>query len=147
MRNLNEIKIVYKRIEILNQRLRDSHQCYHFIKKIYDYQESNIDLKEYFYVILLRKNNSVIGFHKISEGGLDSTIVDLKILFSVALKCLASGIILVHNHPSGNCKPSDIDIKLTIKIQEASKLLDICLIDHLIITSSEYYSLAENGML
>ncbi len=83
-----------------------------------------------------------------SSGGITGTLVDLRILFAVALKTLATSIIVCHNHPSGNLKPSHSDVILTNKIKKASELLDIKLLDHIIITpSQEYFSFSDDGIL
>ncbi|MDR0229235.1 MAG: DNA repair protein RadC [Flavobacteriaceae bacterium] len=83
----------------------------------------------------------------ISKGGMTGTVVDLRILFKLALEYQATGVILVHNHPSGKLKPSDADIQITKKIKEASKIMDIALLDHFIVTEYNYYSFADEGIL
>ncbi len=87
----------------------------------------------------------MIGIHKLSSGGMTSTIADIRILLAVALKSMATAIILSHNHPSGVLKPSKADIYLTQKIKEAAALLDIELLDHLIVSSEGYYSFTQEG--
>lgn len=95
----------------------------------------------------LNRANKVLGIHKLSTGGLTSTIADIRILLSVALKTMATAIIISHNHPSGVLKPSQADILLTEKIREAAKLLDIELLDHLIVSTDGYYSFAQEGKI
>ncbi len=107
----------------------------------------DIDYCESFCVMLLNRGNKVLGIRKISEGGIAGTLVDVRILFSIALTGLACSIICLHNHPSGNLTPSDADVRLTRKIREAGTILDIKLVDHLIITPDGYYSMADNGIL
>ncbi|WP_268123313.1 RadC family protein [Roseivirga pacifica] len=102
---------------------------------------------EQFWVLMLARNNTVLHKRCISTGGVSGTVADPKIIFKKALEDLASGIILVHNHPSGNLKPSQADIKLTNKLSEAGKLLEIPVIDHIIFTEHGYYSFADEGML
>lgn len=102
---------------------------------------------EEFWLILLKRNNEVIRKEMISKGGISGTVVDAKIIFKRALDQTASGIILAHNHPSGNLNPSEEDISLTKRVKEAGKTLDIAILDHLIITDSDYYSFADNDML
>jgi DNA repair protein RadC len=93
-------------------------------------------------------SQKLIGYFKLSSGGLTSTIVDTRLLFSVALKSLATGVILSHNHPSGNLKPSEQDKSLTDRIKQASRLLDINFLDHIIVTPKfKYYSFADDGKL
>ncbi len=102
---------------------------------------------EEFYVIYLNKANRVIGHKHISAGGVSGTVADIKIILKHALECLASSIIAVHNHPSGNLKASEADIKLTRKLKDAAALIDVILLDHLIIGDKAYYSFADSGML
>lgn len=111
--------------------------------------QSAIALKEHFVVLYLNQAQRVIAGYKASEGGLTSTVVDLRLIFSVALKSVATSFIVGHNHPSGNLTPSAHDQALTLKLAEAGRLMDIKLIDHIIIapTEGEYYSFADNGML
>ncbi|CAN5474665.1 JAB domain-containing protein [soil metagenome] len=103
----------------------------------------SMEFKEEFYILILNRANRVKGYYKVSEGGTAGTVVDPKIVFSVALKCQASGIILAHNHPSGNSQPSESDRQLTKKIKEGGKLLEIQILDHIIITAESYYSFAD----
>lgn len=102
---------------------------------------------EQFWILMLDRANNVIKKVQISAGGVSGTVVDQKILFKSALECLASGIILIHNHPSGNIKPSEQDIRLTKKIQNAGSVLDIPVIDHIIFTNHAYFSFADESML
>ena len=104
-----------------------------------------LEYKEEFYVLILSRSNKVRGYHKISEGGASATLVDPKMIFSVALKCNACAVILAHNHPSGNTKPSQSDIELTRKIKEGGKILEISVLDHIILTAESYYSFADEG--
>lgn len=107
----------------------------------------NMTYKEEFEILLLNTANKVLGISKISEGGVAGTVVDLKIVFQTALNANASSIILAHNHPSGNLKPSDQDITLTKRIVEGAKLLDLKVLDHLILTYESYYSFSDEGNL
>lgn len=102
---------------------------------------------EEFWVLFLNQANKIIGKEKISSGGVSSTIADKRMIVKSALERLATGIILVHNHPSGNLKPSQSDIDLTNKTKAAAKLLDILVLDHIIVSSSGYYSFADEGMI
>ncbi len=102
---------------------------------------------EEFWVLFLNKGNRIIEKEKISSGGIAGTVVDVKIILKHALHKLSSAIALVHNHPSGNLQPSDMDISLTRKLTEAAKLMDVIVIDHLIIGDKNYYSFADNGMI
>ena len=106
-----------------------------------------IDCQEEFKILMLNRSHEVLGIYPQSKGGLTGTAVDVKLIFSVALKCLASTIILAHNHPTGGLEPSHADIVLTKKIQQAGKLLDIIVADHLIVTRQGYYSFADQGTM
>ncbi|SMB88160.1 DNA replication and repair protein RadC [Hymenobacter roseosalivarius DSM 11622] len=102
---------------------------------------------EEFWVILLNRANVVMRKQPISSGGVAGTVADPKMIFKHALEQLASSIILVHNHPSGNLKPSAADIALTRKLKEAGQFLDLPILDHLIYTDHGYYSFADEGVL
>ncbi|SDX76745.1 RadC family protein [Hymenobacter psychrophilus] len=102
---------------------------------------------EEFWVILLNRANVVMRTVSISRGGVAGTVADPKLIFKEALEQLASSIVLVHNHPSGNRNPSAADIALTRKLKEAGQLLDLPVLDHLIFTDQGYHSFADEGML
>ena len=107
-----------------------------------------ISLQERFVAMYLNRSNRVIGVYHMSTGGITGTVVDIRLLLSVALKTAATGIILAHNHPSGNLKPSEADKELTSKIIKASGYMDIKLLDHLIIVpEGKYLSFTEEGLL
>ena len=103
--------------------------------------------KEEFWVLLLNRANRVIAKRRISEGGVSGTVADPKIIFKLALEELASGVIVAHNHPSGNLSASQQDIDLTRKLKEGGKLLEIQLLDHIIVAGTRYYSFADNGQV
>lgn len=102
---------------------------------------------EEFWIVLLNRANRVIKKSQISQGGVSGTVADPKIIFKVALEELASGIILAHNHPSGNLTASQADLDLTRKLKEGGKLLDIQVLDHLIVAGQRYFSFADEGVL
>lgn len=104
-------------------------------------------LHEEFWVIFLNRANVVLKHHNISSGGLSGTVVDPKVIFKNALENLASSIILIHNHPSGNKKPSSADISLTRKLKSAGEFLEIPILDHIIYTNDGFFSFADEGML
>lgn len=121
-------------------------------KDLYNILYNNWDLNkiefvEQFRVIFLNRANRVIGIHDVSTGGMAGTVADPKVIFSAALKCCTSSIILAHNHPSGNLTPSQADLNLTKKIKSGGEILDIQVLDHIIITSESYYSFADEGLL
>lgn len=102
---------------------------------------------EEFWAMYLSRSNKVIALEKISQGGVAGTVVDVKLIFKPAIEKLASGIILCHNHPSGNTQPSEEDINITTKCIEAGQFLNINVLDHLIVTSQEFYSFADEGKM
>lgn len=116
------------------------------INRVYD--EETIGYKETFKVLLLNNANKIIGYTTISEGGLTSTIVDVRVIMQTALVSNASSIILTHNHPSGNTHPSCQDDNLTKKIKAACEIMDIRLLDHIIVTPYDsYYSYCDEGRI
>lgn len=102
---------------------------------------------EEFHIILLNRANVVIEMKRISIGGMAGTVADGKVIFKEALLQKASGIILAHNHPSGNLKPSEADRQLTRKMVEFGKFIDLLILDHLILTDNGYFSFADEGIL
>lgn len=104
-------------------------------------------LHEEFWVLYLDRSNHIIRKSNISKGGVSGTVVDARIIFKQAIENLASAIVLCHNHPSGNLKPSEEDIRITKKLKEAGKLVDIAIIDHIIIAGNNFFSFADEGLL
>jgi len=102
---------------------------------------------EEFWVILLNRANRVVKKYQVSQGGVAGTVADPKIIFKVALEELASGIILAHNHPSGNLTASQADVDLTKKLAAGGRLLEIQVLDHLIIAGQNYFSFADEGLI
>lgn len=119
--------------------------AYTVFKSVFD--ADTFDWKEEMVMLCLNRANRVLGFYKVSSGGITGTVVDPRIIFTVALKCGASSIVIAHNHPSGQLIPSEADKSLTQKVKHAGKLMEIHLLDHLIVTDESFYSFAENGML
>ncbi|MEH6658585.1 JAB domain-containing protein [Leeuwenhoekiella marinoflava] len=113
-----------------------------------NWDRNTIAVYESFKILLLNNSNKVKGIYQISQGGITGTLVDLRLLFAVALKSLSVALILVHNHPSGTLRPSEADKSLTRKIKSAAEFLDIKILDHLILNpQGEYYSFADEGIL
>ncbi|MCB0795106.1 MAG: DNA repair protein RadC [Flavobacteriales bacterium] len=107
-----------------------------------------MDLKhEEFWLLLLDRGNGVLGLARVSQGGMHGTVADPKLIFKAALDKQASGVILAHNHPSGRAVPSEEDLRLTKKLVEGGRLLDISVHDHIIIAGEEHYSFADHGTL
>ena len=106
-----------------------------------------IEFQEECKVILFNRANFVLGVYELSKGGISGTVVDIRIVLSVALKCNASGIVLVHNHPSGNLIPSEPDKQITRRLKNACDLLGFNLLDHYIISKYDFYSFKQNGFI
>lgn len=123
-----------------------SKDSYELLKRVWD-EDGNIEHVESFKLILLNRANKVIGVCHISQGGVAGTVADPKIIFQHAIKGNATGIIISHNHPSGNLNPSQADIDFTKKVKEGGKLLEIKMLDHIIMTPEKYYSFADEGLL
>lgn len=107
----------------------------------------DLTIYESFFILLVNRANNTIGYVKISQGGVVGTVVDASIVAKYAIESLASGVILCHNHPSGNTQPSTEDINLTRKIKKGLALFDIAALDHIILTEDDYYSFADDGKM
>ena len=142
---LSEIHVSYKPGLKSSKPINSSQDAFDILVELFP--EETICLQEQFVVLYLNRANKVIGSYQLSKGGLKGTVADVRLILSVALKTLASGLILAHNHPSGNLKPSEADIGLTKKIKQSAKLMDIELLDHIIISSEGYYSFIDDGVL
>ena len=126
----------------LPEKFVSSRQLFHALQPLY------ADLShEEFWVMLLNRNNRLLSKHRVSSGGVAGTVVDPKIIFNIALRELASGIVLSHNHPSGNLQPSREDRDMTQKLVQGAKFLDIAIVDHLILGHGDYFSFRDNGLL
>jgi len=122
----------------------NSQSAYDFIKQFY---KSDIGIYESFFILMLDRKNTTIGFAKISQGGISGTHVDSKIIAKYAVDSLCNGIILAHNHPSGGTNPSNNDIELTKKIEIMLSYHDIKLFDHIILTENSFYSFNDNHLI
>jgi len=144
---VSEIKVSYQPKFKASERptISRSKDAYNIFFNSWD--QGRIELNEQFKIILLNRAQRVIGMSEISNGGMAGTVADPKLIFGIALKSAASGIILCHNHPSCNLKPSQQDIDITRKMIEAGKLLDIVVLDHIILTKSGYYSFGDEGLI
>ena len=146
MNTLKEIKVTYRnnvkyadRPKIITSKDADI-----YLRTLWT---NDMDFCESFYLLCLNRSNRVIGWRKMSQGGLGGCVVDVQQIIAIALKTNSAGIYISHNHPSGNLKPSPQDIQLTRKIKEAGRFFDIQLLDHAILTSESYYSFADEGMM
>lgn len=140
-----EISISYSGSKEKKLKVNNSKDSYDILLDSWD--KNIIELQEEFKILLLNRGNIVLGVYPMSKGGVSGTIVDAKLVFSVALKCNASSIIIAHNHPSGGLIPSKADKLITEKLKEAGKYLDVVLLDHLIITKDDFYSFSDSGLL
>lgn len=122
--------------------IKSSKDIYNIMSPVFEYLPH-----EEFWIVGLSRSNKIIFKKQISIGGVSGTIADIRLIFKPAIEKLASALIITHNHPSGNLKPSSEDIKLTNKLIETGKIMDIPILDHLIITDDSYYSFADEGMI
>ena len=142
---ISEIRVSYSNNKNDRLKINNSKQSYDILMACWN--KATLELQEEFKVLLLNRNNQVLGIYPLSKGGTSSTTVDAKLVFSVALKCNASSIIISHNHPSGNLNPSEADKVITKKLKKAGQYLDIVLLDHLIITKDDFFSFNDNGIM
>lgn len=132
-----------KKSELLQ--IASAQDAYNIFKKIFN--ADTFDWCEEFIILCLNNSNKVVGFYKLSSGGMTGTIVDVRMIFTTALKSLATSIILAHNHPSGKLIPSEADKTITKKIIEAGQVLDIKILDHLIINDESFFSFSNEGLI
>jgi DNA repair protein RadC len=146
LRMMHEVKVEYK--PTYNQEnLTKLSSCADACSFLRDIWEDDILYRERFYMLMLNQANKVIGFTLIGIGGSSSVSIDIKMIMQSAILTHSQGIVLAHNHPSGNLTPSEADIRITKRLNEACKVMDIKLIDHIILTENNYYSFAESGIL
>lgn len=141
--NCPELKITLHREQVKKIKVQHSSDAVEFFKEIWE----GIDIYESVFVMYLNRANNTIGWYKASQGGITGTVCDPRLIMKKALDCLATSIILCHNHPSENLNPSKADEELTQKIKEACNFFDIKLLDHLIIATNGYYSFTDEGIL
>lgn len=142
---ISEISVSYSNSNTEKLKVRNSKDSFKLF--IDSWNKTTLELQEEFKVLLLNRSNIVLGIYPLSKGGVSGTVVDPKLVFSVALKCNASNIIIAHNHPSGNLNMSEADKIITKKLKKAGEYLDIVLLDHLIVTKDHFYSFRDNGLL
>ena len=146
---INELSLSYKRSIQLNdpqfQQLNSSKKVSNLLRHIWDTDQ--LEIRESFYLLCFSTSLDLVGYQKISEGGMDAVLVDLRLLFSIALLSRATSIVVAHNHPSGTLKPSNADKVLTKNIVQAGEFLSIRLNDHIILTNNNYYSFRDEGLL
>lgn len=145
MNTIQEIKVSYTSGNRDKVKITNSKDSYELLLSCWS--QKTIELQEEFKVLLLNRNHQVLGIYPLSKGGVSGTVVDAKLVFSVALKCNASSIIIAHNHPSGNLKPSEADKRLTKKLKEAGNYLDVKVLDHIILSREGYYSFVDESQM
>lgn len=139
---VKEIDISFKEERLIFYSIQSSHDASNFLKEIIG---KGLEVQEHFIVLYLNQANKVIGYYKHTIGTINSTLADPEMITAVALKTLAKGVIICHNHPSGNLTPSEPDKKITKDIGKGLSLFNISLLDHIIITRNGHYSFADNG--
>lgn len=125
-------------------KINSSNDAFTYIR---DFYTDDIHIFESVFILLLNRANETIGFAKISQGGISGTVVDIRIIMKYAIESLASGVIMAHNHPSGQLKASPQDITISKKLKEGLTWMDISLLDSIIITDKYYSSLADEGVI
>lgn len=130
--------------DILKEKIIDSQSSARYARQFYF---DDLTIYESCFIILMNRNNNTIGYVKISQGGIAGTIVDVKLIAKYALESLASTVIVVHNHPTGNLNPSEADKRLTKSLKDVLKICEVDLLDHIILTEDNYFSFADNGIL
>lgn len=142
---LSEIKVSYHNLSKDDVTTTNSKDVWKVA--LLNWDEGLLEYQEEVKALLLNRANKVLGIYDLSRGGTASCIVDLKVILAVALKCNAHSVILIHNHPSGNIKPSEVDKNITKRLKEACSVVDLKLLDHLIISKDAYFSFADDGIL
>lgn len=136
--------LIKKESDIEKVRITSALDAYNCIKKFYD---SDIDIYESSFMLLLDRKNMTIGWVKLSQGGLNGTVMDVRLIAKYALSSLCNSVILAHNHPSGNTEPSKQDVDITEKIKKGLEYIEVTFLDNIIISKDSYYSFADNGMI
>lgn len=142
-----EVELVYRSKVKPSERpkISGSADAHRIFRETWDH---SIEHHETFRIMLLNRSNKVLGIATISTGGISGTVTDIRIIFQYAIKANACSIILAHNHPSGETKPSEADSRITQKLKEGGNLLDIAVLDHIILTPDDkYLSFADEGLL
>ncbi|AZI20730.1 JAB domain-containing protein [Chryseobacterium taklimakanense] len=142
---IDEIQISYTTRNKDKKKIVNSSDAFECLLE--NWNKGTIELFEEFKVLLLNNANEILGIYNVSKGGIASTVVEIKHILFIALKTNSSSIILAHNHPSGNLQPSSYDINFTKRINDACKLMDLKLSDHIIITLDNYFSFADEALL
>ena len=142
---VGEVELIYKSTSKSRNKIYGSEDAYKYL--LLTYKKGTICYKEYFKVLFLNQANQFLGYTLISEGGITETSVDVRVILQAALLTNSVAIILAHNNPSGNLKPSRQDMELTKQVKDAARLMRITVTDHLILTDAGYYSISDEGQL
>lgn len=143
--SIGELKISYKTTLAPHGKINSSMDVYQFLRQVWD--QDLMEYQEQFCLITLSRSNYISGFQFISTGGTAATVVDAKMIFQTALLNNATSIIVAHNHPSGSLQPSEPDKKITQRLTQIGRLLEVPVLDHMIITKDSYMSFADQGIM
>jgi DNA repair protein RadC len=143
--NLPEITLKLTNSGIKTVKITNSKDIAEFMRMIFD--EDFLEIYESMFAVYLNRSNRTIGYLKVSQGGLNGTIMDVRLVLKAGIECLCSGIILCHNHPSGNKEPSNQDKEITQNLRMAASYMEINILDHIILTKDSYYSFSDEGLL
>lgn len=140
-----EIEISYRTGGVEKKKISCSRDVFEILSQLFNVD--TLELKEEAIAIFLNRANKTLGWYRISTGGVSGTVMDVRPVLAIAIKSASSGLIIAHNHPSGNMQPSKSDEEITKKFRDAGKLIDCILLDHLIICENNYFSFADNGLI
>lgn len=140
-----EIRLRKKNGQMLTAQIKTSKDAAIYFREIFDADQ--LEVREQAMAIFLNQANNTCGYYLVSIGGMTATVIDPRTIFRAALECGATSFILAHNHPSGQTQPSEPDKAITKKLKEGGKLLEIHLLDHLILTSTTYTSMTDEGLI
>lgn len=130
--------------EFPRQKISSSKDAEQFIRQFYG---DDLQVYESFFLLLLNQANETVGYAKISQGGIAGTVVDVKIIAKYVVDTLSQAVVLAHNHPSGNIRPSQADENITTRIKATLNLFDCKVLDHIILTADNYFSFQDNGLI
>jgi DNA repair protein RadC len=139
---IREVDITFKEEKLHFKQIRSSRDAYAFIR---DVMFKDMEIQEHMIVLFMDHSNTITGYYRHSKGTINSTSVDIEVILAVAIKTLSKAMIVSHNHPSGNKKPSEADKRMTKQLKQAAAIFGISVLDHVIATADGYYSFADHG--
>lgn len=139
---IREIDITFKEEKLKFRQVRNSSDAYRFVR---DVMFKDLEIQEHFIVLFMDHSNTITGYYRHTKGTINSTNVDIEVILAVAIKTLSKAMIVSHNHPSGNKRPSANDQKMTKQLKQAAQIFGISLLDHIIATKDGHYSFADNA--